>query len=172
MFVFLHKILLLLSVMFLPVSKPSHPFYVSVFEITHNEQTQCFEIITKIFTDDFEHTLRMSNPGVKIDLLKPEMYEAMMPLVEKYIIAHFRLFADNKNVELSFIGFEEEEEGILSYFESKPVAKPAEIKVKSDLLYEYKKEQVNIYHVKVGGKRISYKLNNPNTDAGFDFRGR
>lgn len=100
------------------------------------------------------------------------MYDKMKPLVEKYIRNHFKLTADNKNVELSFVGFEQEEEGILSYFESAQMHKPTAISVKSDLLYEYKKEQVNIFHVKVGGQRVSHKLNNPNSEVSFDFKDR
>lgn len=153
----------------MPNEKPLHPFYVSVTEITHNESSKNFEVITKIFTDDFEHTLRIANPNVRIDLIRMEMYEQMSPLVEKYIRQHFQIIVEKKIVALNFVGFEQEEEGILCYFESAPVNTPKTIEIKADLLYEYKKEQLNLFHVRVQGKRISQKLNYPKNKIVFEF---
>ena len=40
-----------------------HPIFVSVTEIEHNAKDKTLEISCKIFTDDFEKTLRLTYKG-------------------------------------------------------------------------------------------------------------
>lgn len=161
-----------LMVLFMPwniADKPLHPFYVSVTEVVHQPSTGNLEVVCKIFTDDFEHTLRMANPGVKVDLLKREMQEQMKPYIESYINKHLKITANGRLVTLQFAGFEQEEEGIVSYFESAPLRNVQQVHVWCNLLYEYKKEQMNLFHITVNGTRKSFKLNHPEVEKTVSF---
>lgn len=145
-----------------------HPIFVSVTEIEHNAKDKTLEISCKLFTDDFEKTLRLQYPS-KIDLLNEKLKASMGVIVNDYIQKHFSIKADGKNVALQFIGFEQQEEGIVSFFQANNIVSVKKIDVFNDLLYEYSNQQMGIIHVIVNGNRKSSKLNNPETNASFEF---
>jgi hypothetical protein len=141
-------------------TKDYHPLFVSVTEIEHNAKEKILEISCKIFTDDFEKTLRAAYK-TKIDLLDAKQKLAMDKLVNDYIQKHLKISIEGKPAQLKFIGYEKIEEGIYSYFEIENIVSVKKINITNDLLYEYKKEQMGLVHVSVGGKRQSNKLSNP-----------
>ena len=145
-----------------------HPLYVSVIEIEHNAKDKTLEISCKIFTDDFEKTLRQAYK-THVDLLKPADKEAMNKLVSDYVQKHLQVNVDGKDVLLKFIGYEQIEEGIYSYYQVDNVNAVKNIIVTDNILYEYKDEQMSLIHVTVNGNRKSTKLNNPDTKATLGF---
>jgi hypothetical protein len=159
---------------FMPVAdKPlpkvaAHPLFVSVTEIELNAKDKTLEISCKIFTDDFEKTLRQ-NYKTTVDLLKPKDKAATDKLVSDYVQKHLLLTANGKKVALQFIGYEQQEEGIVSFFQVNNIASLQKIDITNNILYEYKKEQIGIIHVTVDGNRKSTKLDNPADKASFEF---
>ena len=155
---------------FLPAATGNthHPFFVSVTEIEHNAKDKVLEVSCKIFTDDFERTLRLQYKGT-VDLLQPKDKEVMNKLVSAYVKKHLSLIVDGKPVELQFIGYEQQEEGIESYYQVNNISAVTKIEVTDNILYEYKKEQLSLLHVTVNGNRKSTKLNNPDEKASFQF---
>jgi hypothetical protein len=145
-----------------------HPVYVSVTSIEHNAKEQALEISCKIYTDDFEKTLRKHYNG-KIDLLDEKLKESMGTVVNDYIQKHLSLNTGGKKITLRFIGFEQQEEGIASYFQASNIAAVKNINVFNDLLYDYHKQQMGIVHVTVNGNRKSTRLDNPDANANFVF---
>ncbi len=137
-----------------------HPIFVCVTEIEHNAKTKSLEISTKIFTDDFEKTLRAAYK-TKVDLLDGLQRAEMDKLVSDYIKKHFAISIDGKPTAIKYVGYENIEEAIYCYFEIENIATLKKIAITDDILYEYKKEQISILHVTVGGKRQSTKLSNP-----------
>ena len=148
--------------------KSFHPYFVSVTEIQHNKKEKTLEISCKIFTDDFEKTLRQ-NYNTRVDLLNPINKAAMDKLVTDYIKKHLRITADAKALQLQFVGFEKDEEATWCYFQVTNIATLKKVDVTDNLLFEYKKEQINILHVIVNGNRKSTKLDNPEAIASFKF---
>ncbi|GAB2816702.1 hypothetical protein GCM10027043_16580 [Ferruginibacter profundus] len=140
----------------------------SVTEIEHNAKDKTLEISCKIFTDDFEKTLRQVYKTT-VDLINPKDKAAMNKLVSDYVQKHLTLTVDGKKVSLQFIGYEQQEEGILSYYQVNNITAVKKIDITNSILYEYKKEQIEIMHVTVGGNRKSTKLSNPDDKASFDF---
>ena len=145
-----------------------HPIYVSVTEIEHNAKDKTLEISCKIFTDDFEKTLRQ-NYKTSVELVAPKDKAAMNKLVNDYIVKHLQIVVDGKNVALQFVGYEQVEEGIESYFQVNNVAAVKKISITDNILYDWKKEQVSVLHVTMNGKRQSTKVNNPEDKASFQF---
>jgi hypothetical protein len=171
----LFKRLLFLSVVNIPAtSNPfvattaHHPLFVSVTQIEHNAKDKTLEISCNIFTDDFEKTLRQ-NYKTTVDLLKPKDKTAMNKLVSDYVQKHLQLTIDGKKLTLQFIGYEQNEEGILSYYQVNNTPAVKKISIINNLLYDYKKEQMGIIHVTVDGNRKSTKLNNPEDKCSFEF---
>lgn len=145
-----------------------HPFYISVTEIEHNANDKTLEISCKIFTDDFERTLRTQYKGT-VDLLKPKNKMEMNNLVSGYVKKHLIVAVDGKPVDLQFIGYEQQEEGIESYFQVSNISGVKKIDITDNILYEYKKEQVSFIHVIINGNRKSTKLNNPEDKVSFQY---
>lgn len=145
-----------------------HPIYVSVTEIEHNAKENSLEISCKIFTGDLEAILRKNNK-VKIDLLAPRDKKSMEALVNNYIQQHLKIKVNEKPTQLQFVGYEQNEETIQSYFQVDEVKLIKSIEVQDNILYEYKTEQISIIHVIVNGKRKSTKLNNPDDKQIFSF---
>jgi hypothetical protein len=168
----LFKWLFFLSVVNIPAaSNPSatnHPLFVSVTEIEFNAKDKALEISCKIFTDDFEKTLRQ-NYKTTVDLLKPKDKTAMNKLVSDYVQKHLLLTVDGKKAALQFLGYEQQEEGIVSFYQASNIAAVKKIAITDNILYEYKKEQIGIIHVTVDGNRKSTKLTNPEEKASFEF---
>lgn len=148
---------------------PVHPIFVSVTEINHNPQDKDLEIACKIFTDDLETVLAKAT-GAKIDLFHPKDTIVTGKQINDYISQHLVLKLDGKPVSLHFIGFERELDAVWSYFEVLNVPNaPKTVSIMNNLLYENFKQQINLMHVTVGGKRKSTKLDYPDADASFTW---
>jgi hypothetical protein len=146
----------------------NHPIYVSVTEIEHNTKDKTLELSCKIFTDDFEKTLRQTYKGT-VDLLQPKDKNAMNKLVQDYVQKHLLIKVDEKPVALQFIGYEQEEEGIVSFYQVNNIPSVKKLDITDNILFEYKKEQISIIHTTVNGNRKSTKLVNPEEKASFVF---
>jgi hypothetical protein len=145
-----------------------HPIFVSVTQIDHNAADKTLEISCKIFTDDFEQTLRQQN-NTKVDLLDPAYKQAMNVLINNYIQKHLQLTVDEKKVTMQFLGYERKEDGIVSYLQVNNIATVKKITVTDNILYESKPEQMQIIHVTVMSDRKSSRLNNPEETVSFQF---
>lgn len=145
-----------------------HPIYVSVTEIEYNPAEKTLEISCRIFTDDFEKTLRKYHPG-KIDLLNAALKKQMEPLVSGYIGEHLQLEADGKKCTLVFLGYEQQEEAIAAYFQVSKLPVPKKLQIFNNLLYEYQPQQMGIIHATINGERKSQRLNNPETGVVMEW---
>ena len=155
---------------FLLLQQPNqlHPFFVSVTEIEHNAKDKTLEVSCKIFTDDFDKTLRMHH-AERIDLLSPAQKGTMTKFVQGYIQQHLKISVNGRPMGLQFIGYEQQQEAIISYFEVPAVDNASKIQVTDNLLYEYSVQQIGIIHAIVNGERKSVRLNNPEQTASFNF---
>ncbi len=145
-----------------------HPFFVSVVEVEHNSNAKTLEISCKLFTDDFEKTLRQNNK-VAVDLVNVKDRPAMNKLVTEYVKKHLTISVDGKPFTMNFQGFEKEEEAVYSYWQVDNVPSVKKINITDNLLYDYKPEQTGIVHVVVGGKRKSTKVVNPEDKVEVQF---
>lgn len=164
----LFKWLLIGGLILNPLSSTHHPIFVSVTEIEHNAKEKTLEISCKIFTDDFEKALK-STYKTYIDLLKPKDKEAMNKLVADYVQKHLLIKTDGKPVALQFLGYEQDEEGIVSYYQINNIAAVKKLDITDNILFEYKDQQISIIHAKVNGNKKSTKLVNPEEKTSFEF---
>jgi hypothetical protein len=82
---------------------------------------------------------------------------------------HLSVAVNGKKAALQFLGYEQQEEGILSYYQVNNISDVKKIDITNNILYEYKKEQIEIIHVTVDGNRKSTRLNNPDDKCSFEF---
>ena len=166
---FLFKWLLIPFVWFASGHKEfKHPIFVSVTEIEHNAKEKSLEISCKIFTDDFEKTLRKEYK-THVDLEDVKLKVAMNKLVNAYVQNHLKISVDGKPAVLQYLGYERIEEGIYSYYRADNIPSVKKINVMDNLLFEYKEQQMNLVHVVFGGTRKSTKLSNPESVMTMTF---
>lgn len=145
-----------------------HPIFVSVTEIEHNPTENTLEVSCKLFTNDFEEALR-STYHAKVDLINPADRSAMEKLVNDYMQKHLKISVNSKPVNLKFLGFEQVEDGIYSYYEARGIEKMNSVFIMNNLLYEFKPQQMGLVHVINNGNRKSTKLINPTDKATITF---
>jgi len=148
--------------------KRVHPFHVSVVEINHNATDKTLEITCKIFTDDFEKVLAQ-NYKTKVDLTNPPDKKVMDSLVKKYVFSHLSIEVDGKNTGFTYIGFEKDNEAVLSYIQTDNIVTLKKVEITNILMHDMFTDQVNIMHVIENGNRKSTKLEYPNKVATINF---
>ncbi|HTD93516.1 MAG TPA: DUF6702 family protein [Chitinophagaceae bacterium] len=145
-----------------------HPMHVSVVEVNHNSAEKTLEVSCKVFTDDFEKVLAQ-NYKAKVDLINPADRPAMEKLVSDYVHKHLSLKADGKPVNLSYMGYEKDNDAIYSYFQVENVPSVKKIEISNTTMFDMFTDQINLMHVIVGGNRKSQKLDYPEKNASFSF---
>ena len=165
---------LVLALLLLPPAgavsgKGLHPFFVSVTEMEYNAGEKSLEISCKVFTDDLEKALRkVHGPGV--DLYHPKDKAVLEQQLSAYITRKLKLVVDGRPVQLQFIGYELEEQSTFGYFEVRDLPSPPhKVDVSNALFYELYDKQMGIVHLTVNGKRISNRVEFPETDSHFAF---
>lgn len=146
-----------------------HPFFVSIADVDHNPKTKSLEISVRIFTDDFEKTLRQNFPSSKVDLINPPNKVAMDKLIQTYILKHFQIAVDGKPQTLNYVGFEKIEESIWCYFDVPNITTIKKIALHDTVLYDWQQKQNNMCIVHYAGEEKTRKLENPEADVSFDF---
>lgn len=145
-----------------------HPFFVTVTEMVFDSTQSELQVSSKIFTDDFEKTLRKTYKG-EIDLLDSALKPKMDSLVANYFSKHLHVKIDDTDLLLKYLGSEQEDDAVIYYLQIDDLAKIKKIEVTDDLLFEYKTRQTNLVHVTVSGIRKSARLNNPDAKTSFGF---
>lgn len=123
-----------------------HPFYISLTEIRQNPDSQRLEIAQKIFWDDLEVGLR-EYYDEKIDFLNPRDSEKLTQQITDYLLSHFEIKLDEKEISLTLLGYEIEEDAAWFYLESKPAEWKSKIQVTNRILTNEFSSQQNIIHI-------------------------
>lgn len=159
----------LISSFFTAILSVFHPFFISMTDVNYNDKSHELEVSVRIFTDDFENTLRKQHSGVNIDIEHPANQAQMNGFVNDYIQRHLLFTVNGKPATLSFTGYEKENESIWTYFEIKDVSAVQKIGISNSLLHDYNEGQINIIHVKANGTEKETKLDYPESKAEFGF---
>lgn len=98
-----------------------HKFYVSLTEITFNDENNRLEISSKVFYDDLQNAILVED-GYKIDDPLTEHKQQ----IEQYLSRHFSVKVNGVNIPLKMIGVETEIDAVWCYLESEPLANSIE----------------------------------------------
>ena len=145
----------------------THPYYISVTEVEYDGRTREMGISCKFFPDDLEDALKAQTGG-KVDVLKGDK-AVLGKLMNDYIQRHLQIKVNGKSCPTTFLGFENDQEATWCYLSAKEILEPKTVQVSNNLLYEYRKEQINMVHVIVNGNRKSTKLSLPDDAVTFTF---
>jgi hypothetical protein len=133
---------------------------VTVTEIEYSTKNKELGLSLKTFPDDLEETIRIYS-GKKIDLSSKNNPQ-INQLISTYLQQHLTIEINKNKKQLNYLGYEIDKESVWVYFNIPKINNIKELKVTSDIMYEYKPEQTNIIHINLNGSSKSYKLNAPN----------
>lgn len=145
-----------------------HPYHVGSVEFNYNSKSKTFEVTAKFFEDDLETALNKKfNSSLFFGRTSDET--AINQKLERYSLDNIQLKTDKKALKLNYIGYEINHESVNIYLESEPVKNPKSVETTVSMLYNQFKEQMNIIHIIVSGKRQSQKLNYPSQSVKKQF---
>ena len=145
-----------------------HPFYLSVTNLKYSASEKAIQGSVKLFINDLEDALKRTQHHT-VDLINPKDTLKTQLILEDYLKKRLSLSLNNEPKNFQVLGFEREQEAIWIYIEFENCELPKTLILKNSLLYDYIKSQSNIIHVEVNEEKKSFKLNNPETVASFEF---
>lgn len=161
----MRKNVLLLLLLPLLLSAGLHKFYVSTTTMEYKPEKKSLQIITKIFIDDLEDVLQARyDKNVSLATAKERPQDETY--LKEYINKKLKIWLDDQEVELKYIGRKYEVDLVKVFLEVTPVEAFETLKMENTLLFDLTDEQQNIMHLKIGKKRKSM-ITNPDNPVGM-----
>ncbi len=146
-----------------------HPFYLGVTHFKLNTKTNTLETSVKLFTNDFEASLKKLN-GKTVDLINGSNKEEINKLINKYLQTHLIIKVNGKNAAFDYIGFEIEKDVTWIYIEYKKVKSLKTLDIENTLLYDSFDKQTNIIRIETAAGEQNSKISCPEKTAKFSFK--
>lgn len=135
-----------------------HPMHVSVTEIEYSEKNKSLQIVSRIFIDDLELSLRHKLNDELLDLLQPKNGQTTDQLVSSYLRDHFKIRLEGKLMKVNYIAHEIDELAMICYLEIEGVKKIKSIEITNSVIQETHEDQSNLVHVTYKGPVKSLRL--------------
>ncbi len=146
-----------------------HNFHVSITNGELNPKTETLQLYLKVFMDDLEDGIK-SSTNKTLNLGKPNVHPQADTLISNYILGHFSVKANGKELNFRYIGKEIEQDIVFVYLEVpvKPTVK--ELTITNTLFFDRFDDQSNIVNIEVRGDVESAFLekSNPTRTLHFD----
>ncbi len=124
-----------------------HPVHISVTEINYSEKDKALQIVSRLFIDDLELSIRAKRKEPELDIMEPKAPLTTKQLVIEYLTTHFRVTLDGKLCKLNFLGVEKEDLSLICYIEIASVKKMKTLEVFNDAIMSTHEDQSNLVHV-------------------------
>src|SRR6185436_3235981 len=138
------RLLIPLILLFTLCGASIHPIHVSVTEISFDEKEKELEIISRIFLDDLEKSIREAKKQPELNLLNPGANLTTDQLVSEYLQKRFKVTLNGKVQKIKYLGHEVESEAILCYIQVANVKKFDTIEIYNSVLTEFHDDQSNL----------------------------
>lgn len=146
-----------------------HPIHVSVTEIEHNATNRSLEVISRIFIDDLELSIRSRTGNETLDLLNPGNGLTTDNLVKDYLAEHLRITVDGKVARVNYLAHEIDDAAIVCYLEIEGVKKLKNVEVSNSVIQETHADQSNLVHVTYQGAVKSLRLTREKPKGSLEF---
>lgn len=144
-----------------------HPMHVSVTEIEIDAADKSLKVITHIFMDDIEKSYQTVKRNNELDITDEEVKPDFKNFLRSYLLKNIVLSVNGKMVEVNFLGYEEEGDGLWCYLEATKVKKVKTLEVVNTILLDAFEDQANLIHVEKNKKIKSAKLDRKTTKRLF-----
>lgn len=164
------KILRLFLLLLIPVlsSFAAHKYYLSVTDLVYDEEEKAIQMITRIFYDDLEDVLQERyDENILVDQTADQ--EKLDKYITKYVKSKIVIEVNGVSEPLTYLGKEYENDYVVCYIEVTDVESIRKLKIENTLLLDLFKDQKNMVHTDVLGKKKSLLLRDGNTKALLNF---
>ena len=162
------RIVLLVGVLSFSAFTYLHKYYISVTQIEYVGEKQSVQIISRIFTDDFEKVLRERyDESITLDANKNETL--IDSYIEKYLSEKIKIKIDGKDCQFKYLGKELDVDVVKVYLEIEGVKAISSFKITNKLLFDLFKDQKNMVKLNINSKKKSYLLTLQNDNALLNF---
>jgi len=145
------KIIVMVLLVSLSSFTSLHKYYVSVTDIEYAKETKSIQIISRLFVDDFEKVLQERYlDTLSLDDNSVDFY------IGKYFAKKLQVTVNKEHQQFNFIGKEIDGDMVHCYFEIEEISNIETINVTNKLLFDTYKNQQNITHLKINGKKKSF----------------
>ena len=129
----------------------SHKYYVSSTLIDYSEKSGTYQISLKIFHDDLEKDL-----GFEMNELDYDEYDQTNSIIKEYLINNFKIYSNETELELDFLGYERKNDLVIYYIEVFNAKKIKSLIVENKILFQSFRNQKNIILFRVNDYKKSY----------------
>ena len=145
-----------------------HPMHVSVTDVEFDEKEKSLEIMSRIFIEDLETTMRERLNIPELDIMNPKS-QSLDDMMRSYFTEKFSVRLDKKQQTINYLGHEKDGDLFVFYIEVTNVKKWREIEISNTALMETFADQSNMVHVKVREESKSMRLTESNPTDKFSF---
>jgi len=138
-------------------STNTHEFYLSVTDIEYIKDESSIQIISRVFTDDFENVLNKRYRKDLVLITGQEKKETAF-YVEKYIKDKLQIDIDNDKQRLHYLGKKYEDDMVYLFIEIQDVPEFSKLNVENLILTDMFEEQKNMIHFTAEDFKLSFIL--------------
>jgi len=163
------KYTFLLLLLFSLMAFTAHKYYLSLTQITYNNEAKTVEVIINVFIDDIETALnKIHSKDFRLNTKKePTTTDVHF---DKYVRDHIQFNIDGKPVEYQFLGKEYEGDIVYFYLEIKSIEHIHSIEIKNTLLIDFFPKQQNLVKSKVNSVHKSVLLTKGNDKSLLKYK--
>lgn len=148
-----------------------HPVHISFTNIDYNEAQDKFEILFKLFIDDFDEILK-TRYGKNLNLTGGRWENNYIETINQYMLEHFKLIINKKDKTksaLKFVKKETAEDAIWLYYDFITKEKNNTFEVHNSLMTDLFMDQKNLLIFTYKGKQKALKFDYSYTFEVFSF---
>lgn len=145
-----------------------HKFYVSVTEVAYVNDKKSVQIITRIFIDDLENTLR-ERYDKHLTFAPENEGKEVETYLQRYLKDKISIQINGKFVDYKFIGKEYDNDIVFCYLEIAEVREINSFQISNKVLFESFDDQQNIVKLKINDQNKSFILINQSDKALLKF---
>lgn len=159
------KPFLVLAIITTLAFKSVHKYYVSITKIEYVKEKKAVQIITRIFTDDFEKLLKERYDD-KIILASGLDETQIDNYIKEYVLSRLKININEKESIVKFIGKEYDQDVVQCYLEIEDVEYIKSFSIENSVLYDMFSDQKNIVRTDINKQHKSFILI-PENDKGM-----
>lgn len=148
---------LLIWMSFTPANIYDHEFYLSVTDITYIESEKSLQIISRVFTDDFEDVIN-KRYDKDFKLIPSLEVKEIDDYIEKYIRDKFVLETDDELLKFNYLGRKYKDDMVYLFLEVEGLEQFKSLTVENSILTDLYQDQKNMIHFKSDDFKKSFIL--------------
>jgi hypothetical protein len=143
----------------------THPFHVTVCDVTYKSHDKHLKISVRIFLDDLELALRKHTGNEKLDIVDEKIWEWVEQKSGEYLLSKLNIKDKTGDLQLVYLGSEIEVDVLWAYLEVRELSPFDQLSISFTSLLETYDDQENLVHVRKDDVVRSLRLNNKTNEG-------